>query len=311
MISLVFARKFTRLEEVDQRLFGGISLSLLNNRRAFIRASGIWAAAVALPGLRAAENNDRALVCIYMLIGGVDAQLASAEGIDPALPEMRDLYATGAAAVVANVSAPAQSGPSPEARYRALRFLPGASFTPQWASPPDASLNTLPSGLTLASRTRADGGALAAAAATANFQTQFPATGIGTQLRDAAALLRMRRSFGLSQPVYTAAISGFLRGQPAVNSRILADVSRALASFHRAMLELDLSNQVTTFTDMDFGAGPADGRAQLVFGGSVRGGRIYADASHAVLYEDYTATLSRWLNASPSAGAHKPIGFLD
>jgi uncharacterized protein (DUF1501 family) len=259
----------------------------------------------------AGEDRDRALVCVYLLVGGSDAELANAQRINPALPEVEDLYSAGIAAIIDKVAPPVESAPSPDQRYSALRFLTNGLFTPKWASPESAPAAMLPSGLTIAGRSAADAGALASAAATANFRIAFPETGIGRQLRDAAAVLRLRKSFGLTQPVLTSVISGFQPGQPAGNDRILADLSRALGAFYQATLELNIAKQVTTYTDMDFGAGSVEGRAQLVIGGSVRGGRVYAAASRATPYEVYTATLLRWTGAAPTASSHEPMGFLD
>jgi uncharacterized protein (DUF1501 family) len=285
--------------------------SLIRSRRAFLFTSGVWLGVEALPKLVAGENRDRALVCVYVMAGGSDLELANSQRINPALPEVQELYAAGAAAIVSRVAAPAGSGSSPEQRYSALRFLKDGFFTPKWASPDSSLTATLPSGLTVASRSAVDAGVLASAAATASFLTAFPETGIGRQLRDAAAVLRLRKSFGLSQPVLNAVVSGFRAGQAAFNERILADLSHALGAFYQATLEMNIARQVTTFTDMDFGAAPADGRAQLVMGGSVRGGRVFSAGTRATSYEAYTATLMRWPEAAPTASLHDPMGFLD
>jgi uncharacterized protein (DUF1501 family) len=290
--------------------------SLIKSRRAFLRASffrasGVWVAAAGLPALIAGEDGDRALVCVYLMAGGSEVELANAQRINPAMPEVQDLYSAGVAAIVSSVAAPAGHAASPDQRYGALRFLTNGSFTPKWASPESSSAATLPSGLTVASRSAADAGALASAAATASFRTAFPETGIGRQLRDAAAVLRMRKAFGLTQPVLTSVISGFRPGQPAVNDRILADLSRALSAFYQATLELNIAKQVTTYTDMDFGAAPAEGRAQLVMGGAVHGGRVFSASARTTAYEAYTATLLRWPGAAPTVSTHEPMGFLD
>jgi uncharacterized protein (DUF1501 family) len=276
------------------------------NRRAFLRLSGIWVAAAGLPAILSAQEQDRALVCVYVMTASSGASLAVGDRVNPAMAEMKELYSAGVAAIV-NVGAPAGYGPSPELRYSALRFLPGGSFTPRWASPEDASVVTLPSGLTVASQSATDTKTVAAAVSTAGFQTEFPETGIGRQLREAAALLRMRKSFGLRQPVFTAALSGFRADAAVPNNEILADLSQALGAFYRSMLELNISKQVTTYTDMDFGASPAGDRPQLVLGGSVRGGRVYGERLRTDPYETYTGTLARW----PAAGSREPMGFLE
>jgi uncharacterized protein (DUF1501 family) len=284
--------------------------SSVKNRRAFLRLSGTWMAAAGLPAILAAQEQDRALVCIYLMIASSGAALAVGDRITPAMAEMSELYSEGVAAIV-NVAAPAGYGPSPELRYSALRFLPGGSFTPRKASPENASVATLPSGLTVASQSAADAITLAAAVSTASLQTEFPETGTGRQLREAAALLRMRNSFGLRRPVLTAVISGFHADAAVRNDEILTDLSHALGAFYRSTMELNISKQVTTYTDMDFGASPAGDRPQLVLGGSVRGGRVYGEHLRSSPYEEYMATLVRWPGAASSAGLREPIGFLE
>jgi uncharacterized protein (DUF1501 family) len=295
-------------------LFWGKNLqreSFLRSRRAFLFASGVWLGVEGLPKLIAGEDLYRALVCVYVMAGGSDVELANSQGINPALPELQELYAAGAVAIVSRVAAPAGSGPSPDQRYSAVRFLANGSITPKWASPESSLVATLPSGLTVASGSAADAGALASAAAAASFRTVFPDTGIGRELRDAAAVLRLRKSFGLTQPVLTLVVSGFRAGQPANNDLILADLSRSLGAFYQATLELNIAKQVTTCTDMDFGAVPAGGRAQLVIGGSVHGGRVFSGTLRDTPYEAYTAALTRWPGSSPTVSSHEPMGFLD
>jgi hypothetical protein len=85
----------------------------------------------------------------------------------PALPEVQELYSAGAVTIVDRVGAPAGSGFSPDQRHRTLRVLTNGPFTPKWASSDSSPAATLPSGLTIASRSWADAGALAAATARA------------------------------------------------------------------------------------------------------------------------------------------------
>jgi uncharacterized protein (DUF1501 family) len=284
---------------------------LANSRRAFLRFSGAWITLAGIPSLLADENRDRALVCAYIMAGGSDVELTESLNVSPALPELRQLYSSGIAAIVNKVSPPEGYGPSASQRYSALRFLNTGSFTSKWASPESSPSLMLPSGLTMVSRSEADAGALAAAAATAALRTVFPETAIGQQFRDAAAVLRMRKSFGLTYPVLTTVISGFRPGQPELNSRILADLSRAMGSFYEAMVELGLAKHVTTYTDMDFGPAPKEGRSQIVMGGSVHGGQVFSANAGVTSYEAYTAKLVRWQGAAPTAGTNELMGLID
>jgi uncharacterized protein (DUF1501 family) len=284
---------------------------LVRSRRAFLCASGVWMAAAGMPRLIAGEDRDHALVCVYVMAGGSGVELSDSLRVNPALAEVQQLYSAGVAAIVGSVTPPKGYGPSSEQRYGTLRFVTNGSFTPKWASAETSPTATLPSGLNIASRSAADGGALAAAAATATFRTMFPETGIGQQLRDAAAVLRLRKSFGLEQPVLTAVVSGFRIGQAKLNDSILADLSRALGAFYEATVELNMAKRVTTYTDMDFGAAPAEGRAQLVIGGAVHGGQVFSANGRTTPYEAYTAKLVRWQGAAPTADAHTLMGLLD
>jgi hypothetical protein len=206
---------------------------------------------------------------------------------------------------------PAGYSSAPENRYGTLRFAAGGMLTPKWASSESALFAALPSGLTVANRTAVDADSLSAAAASSSLGTAFPDTGIGRQLREAAAVLRMRKAFGLSNPVFTAVLSGFLPKQDALNTQKLADLSRALKAFHDATLELNISKQVTTFTDMDYGSDPKGGKSQLVIGGSVRGGNSYTEGARTTLHETYTATLMRWTGGTPKARTNESMGFLE
>ncbi len=263
------------------------------------------------PLVLANETRDRALVCAYLMAGASEVQVTESLDINPALPELHRLYSSGIAAIVNKVSPPKGYGSSANQRYSSLRFLDGGFFTSKWASPESSVSVALPSGVTVVSRSAADAAALAAAARTAVLPVTFPETGIGQQFREAAAVLRMRKTFGLTDPVLTCAISGFRPGQPELNAALLGELSSAMSTFYRSLAELGIAKQVATYTDMDFGADPKAGRSQIVVGGSVNGGRIFAGNGGITSYEAYTATLARWQGAAPTAGASVLTGLLD
>ncbi|WP_353662456.1 DUF1501 domain-containing protein [Hydrogenimonas sp. SS33] len=101
-------------------------------------------------------------------------------------------------------------------------------------------------------------------------------------------------------------------------------LSRSLGAFQKALDEMGLSDQVTTFTVSDFGrslspngAGTDHGWGShaFVMGGAVKGGRIYGtipriepdspDAWHdrlvpTIAMESYLATLAAWLGIAES-----------
>jgi uncharacterized protein (DUF1501 family) len=113
-----------------------------------------------------------------------------------------------------------------------------------------------------------------------------PLSGLATQLRTVAKLIAARTQLQMSRQIFFVSTGGFdthadqLTEQPL----LLATVSDALKRFDDAMQQLGVSQNVTLFTQSDFGrtltsngqgTDHAWGALQLVTGGSVAGGRIY------------------------------------
>src|SRR4029077_9563127 len=101
--------------------------------------------------------------------------------------------------------------------------------------------------------------------------TTFPNTSLGNQLRQAAKLMALRDSLGLTRQVFFCSLGGFdthtSQGvTTGTQAGLLATVSDAMGAFYDATVELGLASQVTTFTLSDFsrtlkpaGAGGAAG----------------------------------------------------
>ncbi len=168
----------------------------------------------------------------------------------------------------------------------------------------------------------------AAAAATPALQTAFPAeNGLAAQLAMVARLIAARTQLGARRQVFFVALGGFdhhaflTSGHPP----LLKQVADALAAFDAALGELNVRNQVTTFTASDFGRALLSngdgsdhgwGSHHFVMGGAVRGGDIVGrmpemalggddDAGQGRLIptlsvEQYAASLGRWLGLSDS-----------
>jgi uncharacterized protein (DUF1501 family) len=163
-------------------------------------------------------------------------------------------------------------------------------------------------------------------------------TDLASQLFQAAKLIAHRGTVQGDRQIFFAQQGGFdthgaqvtadgaLVGQHASLLKTLAD---ALAAFQRAMVNLNLANQVTTFTQSDFGRtlAPNDslgsdhawGNHHLVLGGAVKGRTSYGRLPELELggpddvgqdswelqgrwiptasVEQYGATLLRWLGA--------------
>jgi len=174
--------------------------------------------------------------------------------------------------------------------------------------------------------------AIAATAATSYWTTPFPVTvtsptggaafnsSLGSQLRMIARLIEAgHRSaasggFGMNRQIFFCQVGGYDLhsgqtagpGQSTVGSHanLLAELSQCLFAFQRAMEQLGLSNNVTTFTASDFGRTlPCNGAGtdhgwgshHLILGGAVNGQRTYGIfPALAVNGPDDTST-GRWI----------------
>jgi uncharacterized protein (DUF1501 family) len=129
----------------------------------------------------------------------------------------------------------------------------------------------------------------------------------------------------MSRQIFLVAAGGFdthdyqLTDQP----KLLADVSKSIKAFYDAMSEIGMSEQVTLFTQSDFGrtlTSNGDGSdhgwggVQLVSGGAVRGGRLYGQYplleidgpleigggsfTPTISSDQYAATLASWFGVN-------------
>lgn len=174
----------------------------------------------------------------------------------------------------------------------------------------------------------------AALAATPALTTQFPpppeagapsadrfAFILGNQLRRAAELISARNQLGLRRQILFCSLGGFDThdAQMSDQPQLLAGMSRALAAFDAATIELGVDNQVTTFTSSEFGRSLTSngdgsdhswGNHLFVMGGAVRGQRIFGKVPDlainspdfasdgnlipSISVDSYGATLARW-----------------
>jgi uncharacterized protein (DUF1501 family) len=153
-------------------------------------------------------------------------------------------------------------------------------------------------------------------------QTVFPAGTLADQLKMVARLISARDLLGMRRQIFFVSLGGFdtHSGQITVQDGLLTQLSQALSAFYAATLEMNVANEVTTFTSSDFGRayrsnGPGTdhgwGSCQFVLGGSVRGGDFFGtwptlalggpDDSGSigrfiptVSVDQYAATLATW-----------------
>jgi uncharacterized protein (DUF1501 family) len=174
-----------------------------------------------------------------------------------------------------------------------------------------------------------------ALAAAPPFTTQFPGSGIASQMQMIARLISVRRALGVKRQVYFASLGGFdTHGEDQLDdqNRLLGEVSAAMTAFHAATVELNCSELVTAFTASDFnrtfpsngkGSDHAWGSHHFVAGGAVNGGTIVGnfptlvrggpdDAGTggmwipSVSVDQYSATLAAWFGV---AGGEMPMIF--
>jgi len=119
-----------------------------------------------------------------------------------------------------------------------------------------------------------------------DLQTVFPATRSGQLFRNTARVINARKGMQMPQQNFYIFLGGWdqhasLLGR---HQATLGALDGGLSAFYKALQEMGLENQVTTFTNHDFGrtlksngdgSDHAWGGHQIVMGGAIDGGKVY------------------------------------
>lgn len=165
-----------------------------------------------------------------------------------------------------------------------------------------AAQNSLSGGINVAAAVNA------ALSGSASLGVTFPTSDIGTQLGQVAKLIQVRGSLGASRQIFFCSQGGYdtHSNQLAQQLTLYGNLATALADFDQAMGLLGVQNNVTTFTESDFGrtfqpngnAGTDHGWGNhaLVMGGAVNGGALYgAFPQQALGGPDDSGTRGTWV----------------
>jgi uncharacterized protein (DUF1501 family) len=139
-------------------------------------------------------------------------------------------------------------------------------------------------------------------------KTVFPNTTIGAQLQQVAQIIQVQADLGMTRQIFFCSLGGFdtHTAEISTHNLLYPQLSPALAAFYDATQELNMAQNVTTFTESDFsrtfqptsGAGSdhAWGSHHLVLGGAVQGGQIYGKfPTFQLSGPDDTDTRGRWI----------------
>jgi len=117
--------------------------------------------------------------------------------------------------------------------------------------------------------------------------TVFPNSTLGQELQQVASIIKVRAALNMNRQVFFVSLGGFdtHTNQIADQGALFTDLSASLLAFYNATVELGVDQQVTTFTESDFGrtfqpssGGGSDhawGSHHLVMGSAVKGGDVY------------------------------------
>ena len=152
------------------------------------------------------------------------------------------------------------------------------------------------------------------------FRTVFPKTQLGAQLSQVASILSVHSGLGMNRQIFLCKQTGFdvHAAQLTQHAALLAEFDQAVGAFMNFLVELGLMNEVTIFTQSDFGrslamngAGGSDhawGNHQMVLGGAIEGNQVYGKFPDLTLAgPDDIEQTGRWIPSSSIEQYASPI----
>ncbi len=152
------------------------------------------------------------------------------------------------------------------------------------------------------------------------WNTPFPNTGLGNQLKMIARMIQARglMAFNMHRQIFFCSVGGYdthtnqvtfnangtVTPTTGTHANLLGEVSDCVFAFQRAMEQLGLSDKVTTFTASDFartfptnsqGSDHGWGGHHIMVGGAVKGGKTYGHLPILALNGPNDTGLGRWL----------------
>jgi uncharacterized protein (DUF1501 family) len=169
----------------------------------------------------------------------------------------------------------------------------------------------------------------AALASAPALTTVFPNSNLGQQLKQVAQLIRVRGALGATRQIYFCGLGGFDTHSDLLQDQanLLTQLDAALNAFFNATIEIGIPNDITTFTESEFGrtgntnanngSDHAWGSNHMILGGTVKGGAAYGTFPTLALdgpddsgtrgewvpttaLDQYAATLGKWFGVSDS-----------